>query len=245
MVSLVLENFCVSVNGNEILSKIDLKVNPGEMHLIMGRNGSGKSTLMSAIAGKPGLITKGTILLDGKDAMEMKPHQRALAGVFMAFQNPVEVPGVELSSFLKQAYNTRSEKRASIQEFEKILHEKMQLLGMDERFSSRELNLDFSGGEKKKSELLQMLILSPTLVLLDEIDSGLDVDALSFVSLALSEMKKQKAGMILVSHHGQLVKKVRPDFVHVLMKKQIVLSGGAEIAQKIADEGYGWIEDKL
>jgi Fe-S cluster assembly ATP-binding protein len=239
-----------NVEGKEILKGIDLVVNPGEVHSIMGPNGSGKSTLAAVLARREGYeVTRGEVLFHGKDLLEMKPEDVACEGLFLAFQYPVEVPGISNAYFLRAALNAqrkyRGEDPLDAIDFLPLLKEKMRLLEMDETFQSRSVNEGFSGGEKKRNEIVQMAVLEPTLAILDETDSGLDIDALKIVANGVNAMRREDRSMILVTHYQRLLDYIVPDFVHVLANGRIVKSGGPELALELEREGYGWVEEAL
>ncbi len=236
-----------TVNGQEILRGINLTVNAGEVHSLMGPNGSGKSTLAQVLARRETYeVTKGEVRFNGKDLLEMKPEEAAGEGLFMAFQYPIEVPGISNPYFLRAALNAqrkyRGEEPLDAIDFLPILKEKMKLLEMDERFQSRSVNEGFSGGEKKRNEIVQMSVLEPKLAILDETDSGLDIDALKIVSKGVNSMRSPDRAIILVTHYQRLLDYIVPDFVHVLAGGRIVKSGGPELAHELEREGYGWIE---
>lgn len=239
-----------NVEGKEILKGIDLVVNPGEVHSIMGPNGSGKSTLAAVLARRDGYeVTKGEVLFHGKNLLEMKPEDVACEGLFLAFQYPVEVPGISNAYFLRAALNAqrkyRGEDPLDAIDFLPLLKEKMKLLEMEEQFQSRSVNEGFSGGEKKRNEIVQMAVLEPTLAILDETDSGLDIDALKIVANGVNAMRREDRSMILVTHYQRLLDYIVPDFVHVLANGRIVKSGGPELALELEREGYGWVEEAL
>ncbi|MCA9410115.1 MAG: Fe-S cluster assembly ATPase SufC [Candidatus Omnitrophica bacterium] len=248
MAIIEIKNLHANVEGNEILKGIDLTVNAGETHAIMGPNGSGKSTLASVLAGREEYeITEGQILYNGEDLLEMDPDVRACEGIFLAFQYPVEIPGVNNSYFLRTAVNAirkhHGEDEIDPGEFLSLLREKMKLVHMDDRFLSRSINEGFSGGEKKRNEIFQMLVLDPTLAVLDETDSGLDIDALKIVAEGVNEFRKDPSkAAIVVTHYQRLLNYIVPDFVHVLVDGKIVQSGGKELALELESKGYGWIE---
>ncbi len=236
-----------SVNNQEILKGINLTVNAGEVHSLMGPNGSGKSTLAQVLARRETYeVTKGKVLFNGKDLLEMKPEEAASEGLFMAFQYPIEVPGISNPYFLRAALNAqrkyRGEEPLDAIDFLPILKEKMKLLEMDERFQARSVNEGFSGGEKKRNEIVQMAVLEPKLAILDETDSGLDIDALKIVSKGVNAMRGPDRAIVLVTHYQRLLDYIVPDFVHVLAGGKIVKSGGPELALELEREGYGWIE---
>ena len=230
----------VYADGKEIVKGVTLTVKPGEVHVIMGQNGSGKSTLLNALAGHPKYKAEGAAKFDGKNLLAMKPHERARAGLFLAFQQPNEVAGVSLANFLRRAYVARFGKEVSIAEFEKILGEKMGLLGMEKSFAERGVNEGFSGGEKKRSEMLQLAVLEPKLAMLDELDSGLDVDALSKIAETIALIRKKETGIVIVTHYARILKGLKADYVHVMKEGRIILSGDERLAHKLEDEGYAW-----
>ena len=244
MSTLKIENLHVSVGEKEILKGINLTINTGETHAIMGPNGNGKSTLLSAIMGHPKYtITKGNIYLDDQDVIQMSVDQRSKAGIFLGMQYPQEIPGVTTSDFLRAAVNAHQEKPVSLFKFIRELEKNVADLKMDENLAHRYLNEGFSGGEKKRNEILQMKLLQPKFALLDEIDSGLDVDALKIVANAINEMKSDNFGCIMVSHYERLFELVPPSHVHVLVNGKIILSGGKEVVEKIDQEGYDWVKE--
>lgn len=225
----------------EIVKGVSLSVKPGEVHVIMGQNGSGKSTLLNALAGHPKYRVEGSATFEGKDLFAMKPHERARAGLFLAFQQPNEVSGVTLSAFLRRAYVARFGREVSVAEFEKIMNEKMRLLGMDRAFAERGVNEGFSGGEKKRSEILQLAVLEPKLAMLDELDSGLDVDALAKIAETISLIRKPETSIIIVTHYARILKNLPCDHVHVMRDGKIIASGKGELAGRLEEKGYGWI----
>ena len=244
---LEIKNLHANVEGNEILKGIDLKVNAGEVHAIMGPNGSGKSTLASVLAGKEEYeVTAGEILFNGKNLLELSPEDRAREGVFLAFQYPVEIPGVSNTNLLKTAVNEirkyRGEEELDSMDFLSLLKEKSKLVELDQKFLSRSVNEGFSGGEKKRNEIFQMAVLNPTLALLDETDSGLDIDALRIVANGVNKLKRKDNATIVVTHYQRLLNYIVPDFVHVLYKGKIVKSGGKELAFELEEKGYDWIK---
>ncbi len=247
---LEIQDLHATVNHQEILKGIDLVVNAGEVHSIMGPNGSGKSTLAQVLARHETYeVTRGQVLFNGKDLLAMKPEEAACEGLFLAFQYPVEVPGVSNAYFLRAALNARRKYRGEEPldaiDFLPLLKEKMSLLEMDERFQSRSVNEGFSGGEKKRNEIIQMAVLEPTLAILDETDSGLDIDALKIVASGVNAMRNANRAMVLVTHYQRLLEYIVPDFVHVLAGGKIVKSGGPELALELEREGYGWIDMPL
>ncbi|MCU0342241.1 MAG: Fe-S cluster assembly ATPase SufC [Ignavibacterium sp.] len=244
---LEIKNLHANVEGNEILKGINLKVNAGEVHAIMGPNGSGKSTLASVLAGKEEYeVTEGEILFNGKNLLELSPEDRAREGVFLAFQYPVEIPGVSNTNLLKTAVNEvrkyRGEEELDSMDFLSLLKEKSKLVELDQKFLSRSVNEGFSGGEKKRNEIFQMAVLNPTLAVLDETDSGLDIDALRIVANGVNKLKRKDNATIVVTHYQRLLDYIVPDFVHVLYKGKIVKSGGKELALELEEKGYDWIK---
>ena len=247
---LKVENLHVSVDGKEILKGINLEIGTGEVHAIMGPNGSGKSTLSYILAGREGYdITEGRVLFNGNDLFEMSVEERAWAGVFLAFQYPVEVPGVSNIYFLKAALNgIRKFKGLSeldAMDFISMVKGKMKDLDMDEKFLYRAVNEGFSGGEKKRNEILQMSVLEPTLCLLDETDSGLDIDALQVVAEGVNRLRDPKRSFVLITHYQRLLDYIKPDYVHVLAHGKVVKSGGPELALELEEQGYAWVDEKL
>ena len=243
MKTLEIRNLHVEVEGKEILKGVDLTVNENEVHALIGPNGNGKSTLLAAIMGNPKYtVTEGSIMYDGKNLLEMPVNERSVAGVFLAMQYPQEIPGVTNSDFLRAALNVRREQPISLFKFIKEMESTIKDLEMKEDLAHRFLNEGFSGGEKKRNEIVQMEMLKPSLSMLDEIDSGLDVDALHIVANALNKMKKESnMSMIVVSHYERFYQLIKPEFTHVLVNGKIVVEGGAELAEKIDAEGYDWI----
>lgn len=243
MKTLEIKNLHVEVEGKEILKGVDLTVNENEVHALMGPNGNGKSTLLAAIMGNPKyIVTEGSITYDGKNILEMPVNERSVAGLFLAMQYPQEIPGVTNSDFLRAAMNVRREQPISLFKFIKEMESTIKDLEMKEDLAHRFLNEGFSGGEKKRNEIVQMEMLKPTLSMLDEIDSGLDVDALRIVADALNKMKNEtNMSMIVVSHYERFYQLIKPQFTHVLVNGKIVVEGGEELAEKIDQEGYDWI----
>jgi len=242
-----IRNLHASVDGNEILKGINLKVNKGEVHAIMGPNGSGKSTLAKVLAGHPQYeVTAGEVIYDGKNLLEMSPDERAREGVFMAFQYPIEIPGVSNAQFLRLAYNERQkhhgEEELDPLEFKDLLKERAKIVEMDASFMSRSVNEGFSGGEKKRNEILQMAVLDPNLAVLDETDSGLDIDALRIVAEGVNKLHSPEKAVILVTHYQRLLNYIIPDFVHVLSGGRIVKEGGKELALQLEEKGYDWLK---
>lgn len=237
-----------SIEGKEILKGIDLKIKGGEVHAIMGPNGTGKSTLASALMGHPKYeVTEGSVTLNGEDVLDMKVDERARAGLFLAMQYPSEITGVTNADFLRSAINARREEgnEISLIKFIRQMEKKMKELEMNPEFMHRYLNEGFSGGEKKRNEILQMLLLEPKLVILDEIDSGLDIDALRIVAEGVNAMRAEDRGFLIITHYQRLLNYVTPDYVHVMMQGRIVKSGGPELAQRLEAEGYDWIKEEL
>ena len=246
---LEIKNLHVKADGKEILRGVDLKVNAGEVHSIMGPNGSGKSTLAQVLAGRESYeITDGEVIYQGKDLLEMAPEDRARQGIFLAFQYPVEIPGVSNTYFLKAALNAlrkeRGEEEVDAMDFLALIKEKMKLLGMDETLISRPVNEGFSGGEKKRNEIFQMVVLEPKLAILDETDSGLDIDALKIVAAGVNSLRSPERSFIVVTHYQRMLNYIVPDAVHVLYEGRIVKSGGKELALELEEKGYTWLEDK-
>lgn len=244
MSTLVIKDLHVNVGEKEILKGINLEIHTGEVHAIMGPNGNGKSTLLSTIMGHPKYtVTQGKILLDGQDVLAMSVDERAKAGLFLGMQYPQEIPGVTNSDFLRAAMNARREEPISLFKFIRELDKNIEELDMNENLAHRYLNEGFSGGEKKRNEILQMKLLKPHFALLDEIDSGLDVDALRIVSQAINSMRGDDFACIMVSHYERLFELVRPSHVHVLVNGQMAMSGGYELVEKIDKEGYEWVKE--
>jgi Fe-S cluster assembly ATP-binding protein len=244
---LEIRNLHATVDGNEILKGISLTVNKGEVHAIMGPNGSGKSTLAKVLAGHPAYeVTQGEVLFEGKNLLELAPDERAREGVFLAFQYPIEVPGVSNAQFLRLAYNEKrkhlGEEELDPLEFKDLLKERAKIVEMEASFMSRSVNEGFSGGEKKRNEILQMAVLEPKLAVLDETDSGLDIDALRVVSGGVNQLRNSENGIILVTHYQRLLNYIVPDFVHVLSGGRIVKEGGKELALELEEKGYDWIK---
>ncbi len=247
MTMLDIHNLHVRVGGKEILRGIDLSVNPGEVHAIMGPNGSGKSTLARVLSGHPDYeVTEGAVSFEGRDLLAIGPEERAREGLFMAFQYPVEIPGVNNTYFLKAALNAirrhRGQEELDAIEFLALLRQKSTLLEIDPGMLTRSVNEGFSGGEKKRNEIFQMAVLEPKLAILDETDSGLDIDALKLVASGVNAMRSPKRAIVVVTHYQRLLEYIVPDVVHVLSGGRIVKSGGRELALELEDKGYGWIE---
>ncbi|MDP2479573.1 MAG: Fe-S cluster assembly ATPase SufC [Candidatus Palauibacterales bacterium] len=240
----------VAEDESEILMGVDLTLGPGQIHALMGPNGSGKSTLAKVIAGHPGYdVTGGDVLYDGESILEWEPDERARRGIFLAFQYPSEIPGVTISNFLRTAVNARRGEgnEVDVFEFQKELRERMGLLEMDADFADRYVNEGFSGGEKKRNEILQMAVLRPRLAVMDETDSGLDIDALKIVSNGVNTLSKEDAelGVLLITHYKRILNYIEPDRVHVMIGGRIVESGGPELAEKLEEHGYDWLREEL
>ena len=246
---LSVNNLRVTIDETPILKGLSLEVNPGEIHAIMGPNGSGKSTFAKAVAGHPAYeVTGGTITFEGDDLLELEPDERARRGVFLAFQYPVEIPGVANAAFLRTAYNAmrveRGEDELDPLEFDDLVREKARIVEMDPNFLDRAVNVGFSGGEKKRNEILQMAVLQPRLALLDETDSGLDIDALRTVAAGINSLTSADNAVVLVTHYQRLLNYIEPDFVHVMVGGRIVKSGTKELALQLEERGYDWVIDE-
>ena len=244
---LEVNNLHVEVENKEILSGIDLKIKAGEMHAIMGLNGSGKSTLSNAITGRDNYnITKGDIIYKNKSILEMEPNERALAGIFMSFQYPTVIPGVNNTYFLRAAVNAKKkhigEKEYDAASFLKFVKSKLKEVEMDEKYLKRAVNEGFSGGEKKRNEMLQLLCLEPEFAIMDETDSGLDIDALKIISKGINNYKNSSRSFLVITHYQRLLKYIKPDIVHVLIDGKIVKSGGKDLALELEEKGYSWLE---
>ena len=244
-----IRNLCVETDGKPILKGINLHVKPGEVHAIMGPNGSGKSTLAHVLAGREGYeVTGGEVTYLGQDLLERAPEERARDGIFLAFQYPVEIPGVSNVYLLKAALNAvrkqRGEEELDAMDFMALVRDRLKLVKMDEAFLSRAVNQGFSGGEKKRNEILQMAVLEPRLAILDETDSGLDIDALRVVAGGVNSLRSPDRSMVLVTHYQRLLDYIVPDYVHVLAGGQIVRSGGRELALELEEKGYGWLREE-
>ncbi|HEY1371359.1 MAG TPA: Fe-S cluster assembly ATPase SufC [Candidatus Binatia bacterium] len=244
---LVIKNLHANVDGREILRGIDLTVNAGEVHAIMGPNGSGKSTLAHILAGREGYeVTEGEVLYQGKDLLTMAPEDRAREGIFLAFQYPLEIPGVNTTYFLKAALNAirkhRGQPELDAMDFLTLVKEKTKLVEMDQSLLNRPINEGFSGGEKKRNEIFQMALLDPKLAILDETDSGLDIDALRVVAGGVNALRSPERAMVLITHYQRLLNYIVPDYVHVLSEGRIVKSGDKRLAQELEERGYGWVE---
>jgi Fe-S cluster assembly ATP-binding protein len=248
-VILSVRDLTADVDGNQILKKLNLEVKAGEIHAIMGPNGSGKSTFSKVLAGHPAYeVTGGEVIFLGQNLLEMEPEERALAGVFLAFQYPLEIPGVSNLDFLRVAYNARC-KHQGLEEidafdFEDLIQEKLEIVKMNPSFLERSLNEGFSGGEKKRNEILQMALLEPKLGILDETDSGLDIDALKIVADGVNQLSSPENAMILITHYQRLLNYIEPDFVHVMADGRILTSGGKELALELESRGYDWVREE-
>jgi len=244
----VIEGLRSSIEGKEILTGINLEIKGGEVHAIMGPNGTGKSTLASSLMGHPKYeITAGNVTLDGEDILEMAVDERARAGLFLAMQYPSEITGVTNADFMRSAINSRREEgnEISLIRFIRQLEAKMKELEMNPEFAHRYLNEGFSGGEKKRNEILQMMLLEPRIVILDEIDSGLDIDAMKVVAAGVNSMRSEERGFLIITHYQRLLDYIKPDFVHVIMQGRIVKSGGPELAERLEAEGYDWVKEEV
>jgi Fe-S cluster assembly ATP-binding protein len=244
--SLEIQNLHVRTEEREILHGVDLTVRKGETHALMGPNGSGKSTLANSLMGNPNYeITEGRILLNGEDLTEADPDERARAGLFMAFQYPATIPGVSVANFLRMAVNAGRDEPIKVKEFGKLLGENMELLRIDREFTSRYLNEGFSGGEKKRAEILQLSMLQPEFAVLDETDSGLDIDALRVVADGVNAMRTDDRGFLIITHYRRILSYVKPDFVHIMLDGRVVREGGPELAGELEDKGYEWVREEL
>ena len=247
---LQINNLHAAVGGKEILKGVNLTINDGEIHALMGTNGAGKSTLSNVIVGNPAYeVTEGSITFDGKDLLAMKPDERANAGIFMSFQAPVEIPGVSMTNFIKAAVNARrkakGEEPLKAADFIKLMKEKRELVEIDKRLMNRSVNEGFSGGEKKRNEIFQMAMLEPTFCILDETDSGLDVDALRIVANGFNMLRTEQTSAMIITHYQRMLEYIKPDIVHVLIDGKIVKTGGADLAEKIEFEGFDWIKEEM
>jgi Fe-S cluster assembly ATP-binding protein len=243
---LKIENLHAEIDGNEIIKDLSLEVGKGEIHAIMGPNGSGKSTLANVLMGHPRYeVTQGTVTFEGADVFELEPDERARMGMFLAFQYPSEVPGVSVANFLRTAVNSVREKELSVMEMYKLLQEKMRIMQMDPKFAERYLNEGFSGGEKKRNEILQMLMLEPKLAIMDETDSGLDIDALQVVARGVSELRGPEFSAVIITHYQRILRYIEPDHVHVMLDGRIVTSGGKELALELEDKGYDLVRQEF
>ena len=247
MADLEIKNLHVSAGDKQILKGVDLHVRSGEFHALMGPNGSGKSTLANALMGHPNLeVTEGQILLDGEDITEAAPDERARAGLFMAFQYPVAIPGVTVTKYLRMVMNARREEPISLKDFRKTVEAAMDLTRVPREFSARYLNEGFSGGEKKRMEILQLALLEPRLAVLDETDSGLDIDALNTVAAGVNAVAgKTGMGTLIITHYQRILHIVKPEFVHIMFEGRIVKEGGPELVEQLEQRGYGWIGEEV
>lgn len=246
--TLTIKDLHVSIDGKEILKGVNLEIKGGEFHAVMGPNGTGKSTLSSAIMGHPKYeVTQGTITLDGEDVLEMEVDERARAGLFLGMQYPSEITGVTNAEFLRSAVNARREEgdEISLMKFIRQMDSNMDILEMDQDMAQRYLNEGFSGGEKKRNEILQLMTIKPKIAILDEIDSGLDIDALKVVSQGINQMRDENFGCLIITHYQRLLDYITPDHVHVMMQGRVVKSGGPELAHRLEAEGYDWIKQEL
>ena len=251
MSQLEIKNLHVSIEDKEILKGLSLTINQGEVHAIMGPNGTGKSTLAYTLMGHPNYtVTEGEIIFKGQNMLELEPDERSRAGIFLAFQYPVAIPGVTVANFLRTALNARrravnpEDKGISILDFRKMLKEKMDMLKMDHAFAGRYLNDGFSGGEKKRAEILQMAALKPEIAILDETDSGLDIDALRIVSEGVNTLSGPDLGVLVITHYQRLLNYIKPNFVHIMLDGRIVESGGPDLALHLEEQGYDWVREK-
>ncbi len=251
MSQLEIRNLHVNIEGKEILKGVDLTVEQGKVHAIMGPNGTGKSTLAYTLMGHPSYtVTEGEVVFKGQNVLELEPDERSRLGIFLAFQYPVAIPGVTVANFLRTAINARrrainpEDKGMPIPEFRKMLKEKMTMLKMDQTFAGRYLNEGFSGGEKKRAEILQMATLNPEIAILDETDSGLDIDALRIVADGVNALMNKDMGALVITHYQRLLNYIKPDYVHVMLNGQIVESGGPDLALHLEEKGYEWIREK-
>jgi len=240
---LEIRNLHAEIEGKAVLKGVNLAIHEGEIHALMGPNGSGKSTLSNIIMGHPKYeVTKGEIIFRGENILEIKPTDRAKKGLFLSFQYPLEIPGVKVSSFLWTAYRAQHpETKMSLLEFHKMLKEKQKVLSLSDEFSGRDLNVGFSGGEKKRAEILQLLVLQPPVAILDETDSGLDIDSLKLVANAIDNLRGPEFSGLIITHYKRILNYVKPDFVHVLVDGKITLSGDHTLAERLEEKGYGWI----
>jgi Fe-S cluster assembly ATP-binding protein len=248
---LSIRNLRVNVEGKDILKGVDLDINQGEVHALMGPNGTGKSTLAYSLMGHPNYeVTEGEAWFKGKNILELEPDERARLGIFLAFQYPIAIPGVSVANFLRSAVNARrraenpEDKGIPIPEYRKMLKEKMDLLKMDHNFAGRYLNEGFSGGEKKRAEILQMAALRPEIAILDETDSGLDIDALRIVSEGVNALRGPELGVLVITHYQRILNYIKPDYVHIMLGGRIVESGGADLALHLEEHGYDWLREK-
>lgn len=251
MSELIIRDLHVSVEGKEIVRGVNLAVKGGEVHAVMGPNGTGKSTLAYTLMGRPNYVpTQGEVLYDGQNILGLPPDERSHLGLFLAFQYPIAIPGVTVANFLRTSLNSRrritnpEDKGIPIPEFRKLLKQKMDLLQMDHAFAGRYLNDGFSGGEKKRAEILQMATLEPSIAILDETDSGLDIDALRVVSEGVNALRGPQLGILVITHYQRILNYIKPDYVHVMIDGRIVQSGGADLALRLEEQGYTWLRNK-
>jgi Fe-S cluster assembly ATP-binding protein len=243
---LKIENLRVEIDGQEIVKGLDLEVGEGEIHAIMGPNGSGKSTFANVLMGHPRYeVTGGSITFRGEDVFELEPDERAKLGMFLAFQYPSEVPGVSVANFLRTAVNSVREEELSPMDMYRLIQEKMRIMQMDPKFAERYLNEGFSGGEKKRNEILQMLMLEPKLAIMDETDSGLDIDALQVVAKGVNELRAPGFSAVIITHYQRILRYIEPDRVHVMLDGRIVTSGGKDLAHELEDKGYEWVRQEF
>ncbi|MBE6310693.1 MAG: Fe-S cluster assembly ATPase SufC [Bacteroidales bacterium] len=247
---LTIKDLHASIEGKEILKGVNLEIRPGEVHAIMGPNGSGKSTLSAVLTGNPAyIVTDGSVNFDGKNLLELSPEDRSHEGLFLSFQYPVEIPGVSMVNFMRAAVNEKrkyfNQEPISASDFLKLMREKRAIVELDNKLASRSVNEGFSGGEKKRNEIFQMAVLEPKLSILDETDSGLDIDALRIVAGGVNKLKNENNATIVITHYQRLLDYIKPDFVHVLYKGKIVKSGGPELALVLEDKGYDWIKEEI
>jgi Fe-S cluster assembly ATP-binding protein len=243
---LKIENLQVEIDGQEIVKCLNLEIGEGEIHAIMGPNGSGKSTLANVLMGHPRYeVTGGAITFRGEDAFELEPDERAKLGMFLAFQYPSEVPGVSVANFLRTAVNSVREEELSPMDMYRLIQEKMKIMQMDPKFAERYLNEGFSGGEKKRNEILQMLMLEPKLAIMDETDSGLDIDALQVVSKGVNELRGPEFSAVIITHYQRILRYIEPDHVHVMLDGRLVTSGGKDLALELEDKGYEWVRQEF
>jgi Fe-S cluster assembly ATP-binding protein len=243
---LKIEDLHIEIDGQEIVKGLDLEVGKGEIHAIMGPNGSGKSTLANVLMGHPRYeVTEGSITFQGEDVFELEPDERAKLGMFLAFQYPSEVPGVSVANFLRTAVNSVREEELNPMEMYRLLQEKMSIMQMDPKFAERYLNEGFSGGEKKRNEILQMLMLDPKLAIMDETDSGLDIDALQVVARGVNELRGPEFSAVIITHYQRILRYIEPDRVHVMLDGRLVTSGGKELADDLEEKGYDWVRQEF
>ncbi|MBR2380645.1 MAG: Fe-S cluster assembly ATPase SufC [Paraprevotella sp.] len=247
---LEIRDLYASINGKEILKGINLTVNPGEIHALMGQNGAGKSTLSNVLVGNPAYeVTSGTVMFNGKNLLEMSPEDRAHEGLFLSFQHPVEIPGVSMVNFMRAAINAKrkyhQQEPMSAADFLKMMREKRKVVELDSKLANRSVNEGFSGGEKKRNEIFQIAMLEPTLSILDETDSGLDVDALRIVAEGFNKLRTPETSALVITHYQRLLDYLKPDVVHVLMNGRIVKTGGPELAMEIENKGFDWIKEEI